>query len=124
VFLNSDTGNVVAIMFFPPVVLNHEEARLNRSRVKFVTSKGARYGHSIETIEVMYGKPGRIYSRGNTSLTYYYPDLRTEFLFVCDAPLWSRQNCKRWSMELEQMRIYADGWSPERLWGPGYAKGE
>lgn len=79
----------VVIMFAPVPGADRDTRREHRRKVKFETVRGARYNHDAETIAVIYGKPSQALDH-ERFLSYYYQDLRTEFVFDCDgnyAPL-------------------------------------
>ncbi len=120
VFFDTTTSRAVAIMYFPQLGFTLDEAYANREKVKFETNRGAKYNHDAGTIEAIYGVPGHIYRLSPSIVTYYYPAIRTEFLFVCHSalPKPGQQSCPFYA--LEQIRLYAGQWSPERLWGAKY----
>lgn len=124
VFADKESTRVVALMFFAPFTFGHEtyqEHEQRLGRIPFQTSRGVRFGHGVQTIETVYGKPGKMYRRSNRVVTYYYPQLRTEFLLGCPMVDVSKP-CEDYDLTVEQIRIYAREWSPERLWGEEYAR--
>lgn len=127
VFVHRQSSRVVAIAYFPlfspfdraESFQEHEE-RLGG--IPFTAKMGARYGHGLETVLTIYGPPTKKYRRAPRVLTYYYANFRTEFLFGCSMTA-MKDPCSDYDWTVEQIRIYARDWSPERLWGPDYAKG-
>lgn len=111
VWFDKNTKKAVFIFFFPKFTFDQAQERRYRDAVKFTTTQGARYGHSGETIKTLYGKPSRVVDR-ESNLGYWYRDIRTEFLMVCDGDYKPMSKCPEWARKVDQIRIYANGWEP------------
>jgi hypothetical protein len=89
-------------------------------RLPYETTKGIRFGHSAETVSAVYGPPSKTYTFFYGRASFYYPDLRTEFEFVCRMNKLDRNTrCESPSLLIDRITIFAPGWSPETLWGQG-----
>jgi hypothetical protein len=126
VFFDAATGRAIALRYQPKEA-DDKTASETQQRLMLATTRGAHYHHDTETIQVLHGTKPKVYElrlpKGfqldRPQFSYYYPEVRTEFLFVCIyEPKAAGALC--FSHELDNVTVYADGWPPERLWGSSY----
>jgi len=101
----------LSLSLIPPFIFVWEPNQL-----PYETTKGVRFGHSLKTVSAVYGPPSKTYTFDYGRVILYYAPLRTEFEFRCN-----RTGCSGFGggPVLKGITIFAPGWSPETLWGPG-----
>ena len=123
IIIDPKSENVVAISVSPALDF---DAFLRgrpwepRQKLRFETTRGVRFNHGPETVSAVYGPPSRIFTFEYGRTSYDYASVQTEFEFVCDEPRTGpNQKCHIYSLALNRVTVYARGWSPEKVWGPG-----